>query len=174
LIFFSLPNGDNKYFLRLTAIIDFSLHHGKNQGNRFACRLALFKCYLWSTRGAATFLAQNLLIVACSLCSSSYELNGLCAIFLWPYSRAPSMAIFSLALRPCLTGIDVAPHVDIYLAFRQRLTALIDFIRASLRRYPFFLRLTAIINLSLPHGKNTPDGKSRLTAIIDFFFASWG
>jgi hypothetical protein len=48
-----------------------------NQGNRFACQLALFKCYLWSTRGAATFLAQNLLIVACSLCLSSYELNGL-------------------------------------------------------------------------------------------------
>ena len=111
--FFSSPNGDNKYFLRLTAIIDFSLPHGKNQGNRFACRLALLKCYLWSTRGAATFLAQNLLIVACSLCLSSYELNGLCAIFLWPYSHAPSMAIFSLALRPCLTGIKVAPHDDI-------------------------------------------------------------
>jgi hypothetical protein len=61
-----------------------------------------------------------------------------------------------------------------YLAFRQRLTALIDFIRASSRRYPFFLCLTAIINLSLPHGKNPPDGKSRLTAIINFFFASRG
>jgi hypothetical protein len=71
------------------------------------------KQYLLSTREAATFLAQNLLIVACLLCLSSYELNGLCAIFLQPYSRAPSMAIFSSALRPCLTAIKVAPHDDI-------------------------------------------------------------
>jgi hypothetical protein len=100
-------------------------------------------------RGAATFLAQNLLIIACSLCSSSYELNGLCAIFLRPYSCAPSMAIFSSALWPCLTAIInfSLPHG------KNRFHSAYTAIHAS-RRYWFSLRLTAIINFSLPHGKN--------------------
>jgi hypothetical protein len=61
------------------------------------------------------------------------------------------------------------------LAFWPHLTAVIDFICASLRRYQFSLRLRAIINFSLPHGKNrfhsalrqfTPHGDNQ------FFFAS--
>jgi hypothetical protein len=155
------------------------------------------KRYLWSTCGAATFLAQNLLIVACLLCLSSYELNGLhgdtpsalqqrpitaiflrpysrapssrysfgltavphhgdipsalqprpiMAIFLWPYSHAQSKAIFSSALWPCLTAISIfsSPHGNdrIFLC----LSARIDFI--------------------------PPYGDSRLTAMIEFFFAS--
>ncbi len=97
--------------------------------------------YLRSTRGAATFLAQNLLIVACSLCSSSYELNGLhgnipsalqprpiTAILLRPYSRAPS--------RRYSFGLTAAPnHGDIPSALQPR-------------------PITAIIDFSLPQGKS--------------------
>jgi hypothetical protein len=91
---------------------------------------------------------------------SALQPRPITAIFLRPYSRAhpwrysfgltaaphhgdipsalqprPSMAIFSSALRPCLTAV-------------------IDFIRASSQQYQFSLRLTAIIDFSLPHGKN--------------------
>ncbi len=87
-------------------------------------------------------------------------------------------------LRPCghASRQSKSPlKMTFYLAFRPRLMAVIDFIRASLRRYQFFLRLTAIFDFSLPHGKYrfhsawrrfTPHGDNwfflRLTAIIDF------
>ncbi len=91
--------------------------------------------------------------------------------FLWPCGHASR-------------GLTSPLTLTFYLAFRPCLMALIDFIRASSRRYPFFLRPTAIINFSLPHGRNrfhsawrrvTPHGNNRfllcLTGIIDFFFA---
>jgi hypothetical protein len=98
------------------------------------------------------------------------------AIFLWPYSRAPSMAIFSLALRPCLTAISIfsSPHGDYQFFFASRQESIsfrLMAIHAS-RRLSIF---------SLPHGKNqfhsalwqfTPHGNYRfflcLTARIDF------
>ncbi len=70
---------------------------------------------------------------------------------------------------------------SIFPASRWRLTAVIDFICASSWRHQFSLRLTAIIDFSLPLGKNrfhstlwqfTPHGDNRfflcLTARIDF------
>ncbi len=122
------------------------------------------------------------------------------AIFLRPYSRAPSMAIFSSALRPRLTAILIfsSPHGDYQFFFASR-QELISFrlmaIHASrqlsifcclLARIDFIppygdSRLTAIIDFSLPLGKNrfhsalwqfTPHGNNRfflcLTARIDF------
>ncbi len=142
------------------------------------------KCYLRSTPGAATFLAQNLLIVACSLCSSSYELNGLCAIFLWPYSRTPS--------RRYSFGLTAAPHHgNIHLALQPRpITAIFlqPYSRAPSGRYSFGLtaaphpwryflrpcghasrRLSIFLCLLARIDFIPPYGDSRLTAIIDFF-----
>ncbi len=97
------------------------------------------------------------------------------ATFLRPYSRAPSMAIFSSALRLRLTAVIDFIHASRRLSIFLCLSARIDFIP------PYGdSRLTSIINFSLPLGKNrfsalwrfTPHGENRfflcLTARIHF------
>ncbi len=93
------------------------------------------------------------------------------AILLRPYSRAPSRRYsfgltamphhgdIPLALQPCpihgdiFFGLAATPHGDINFLFTSR-------------RLSIFLCLSARINFIPPYGD------SRLTAIIDFFFAS--
>jgi hypothetical protein len=79
---------------------------------------------------------------------SSYELNGLCAIFPRPYSRAPS--------RRYSFGLTAAPHHGnnqfFFASWQESISFRLTAIRAT-RRYRFFLCLTAIINFSLLQGK---------------------
>jgi hypothetical protein len=135
----------------------------------------ILKRYLRSTCGAATFLAQNLLIVACLLCASSYELNDLCGIFLRPYSRAPSRRYsFGLtatphhgnipsALQPrpihgnIFFGLAAMPHGNnrfFILCLMARINFILPDGDSRLMAISIFFRLTAIINFSLPPGKN--------------------
>jgi hypothetical protein len=106
------------------------------------------------------------LIVACLLCLSSYELNRLCAIFLRPYSHAPSRQYsFGLTAAPhhgnipsalqrraihgdIVFGLAAMPHGDNQF-FVLCLTARIDFIPSDGDS-----RLKAISIFSSPHGDN--------------------
>jgi hypothetical protein len=78
---FILPDGNSRLmaisiFLRFTAIIDFSLPHGKNQfylpdGDSRLTGILIFL----SLHSDNQFFFLSL-IVACSPCLSSFELNG--------------------------------------------------------------------------------------------------
>ncbi len=129
------------------------------------------KHYLRSTRRAATFLAQNLLIVACLPRSSSFELNGLCAIFpsalrprpltvIFPLALWPHTAIFPLALRPRpLSAISIyySPHGDNRF-FSSAYTAICASRRFSLSRLA-----------AAPHGDSFyPTSRQCLMAILFF------
>jgi hypothetical protein len=82
-----------------------------------AANVCVDKCYynvlFRSMCRAAAFLAQNLLIVACLPCSSSFEPNGLRTIFLRPRGHTPSWQYsFGLAAAPPCGNIPLAlwPH----------------------------------------------------------------
>ncbi len=157
-----MPDGGS----RLTAIINFSLPHGKNwfhppDGDS---RLTAIFLRPYNRAPSRRYSFGLTAVPHHGDIPSALQPRPITAIFLRPYSRAPSMAIFYSALQPCLTAI-----VDFSLPLGKNrfhsalwrftshgdnqfclcLTARIDFIP------PYGdLRHTALSIFSSPHGNN--------------------
>ncbi len=166
------PHGDNRLFLCLTARIDFIPPYGDSR----LTAIIVFFFASWqesiSFRLTAIHASRQYrfsyhftviidlysfgLIVACLPCSSSFERNGFCTIFLRP--DCCLLAMFELLQAEW-------PLHDIHSALQPRpITAIINFFFAS-RQESISFRLTAI------RATRRYQFLLRLTAIIDFFFA---
>ncbi len=162
-----------------------------------AANLCVDRCFynvlFRPTRRAATYLVWNLLIVACSQCSSSFKPNSLCTIF--PLALRP--AIVSSALQPCPLMAIVSLALGlcslmVILSLALRLHPFRAIVSSALQLHPLMaivlsaLRLrplTAILSLALqpcpltaisifylPHGDNQIFFRL-LTAISIFYFS---
>jgi hypothetical protein len=170
-----LPHGDNQFFLRLTAIIDFFF--ASRQESIFLCLTARINFIPPDGDSRLTAISifpsphsDNRFFFASQQESISFRLTAIHASRRYQFFlRLTAIIDFSLPhgtnrFHPPdgdsrLTAMPIfsSPHGDnkFFFASRQesisfRLTA----IHAPSRRYRFSLRLTAIIDFSLPHGKN--------------------